>query len=210
MGKLTTKVIQAADWKSCADDMVTAAAEGRIILFPTETVYGIGSAVSEANINRMMDMKHRPPGKPFQILISDKAQLQRWGARINPQSQRLIDTYWPGPMTLVLEVDPVAAAPGIAPTGTIGFRMPAHEISSELVALCGGSLAATSANISGMKDSRTCMEAVLAFENGIAIAIDAGPLKNPVPSTVVAVRNGVAVVLRPGVIKEDDIVKTAG
>ncbi|NQU17719.1 MAG: threonylcarbamoyl-AMP synthase [Candidatus Saganbacteria bacterium] len=115
--------------------------KGGVIIFPTETVYGIGCAYDDQKaIDRIYEIKKRPKDKPLQILVADKKQLDELVAEIPKEARELIDKNWPGPVTII-----VAASRG----GTIGIRMPDHPIVLQIIKELGKPLAATSANISG-------------------------------------------------------------
>lgn len=114
---------------------------GGVIIFPTETVYGIGCSIkSKDGIKRIYKIKGRDKKKPLQVLISDIKQLDGLVSRISTQAHTLIDKYWPGPLTIIFK--------NKSGNGTIGVRMPDHKVALKLIGACGP-LYATSANTSG-------------------------------------------------------------
>ncbi|MFC1474992.1 L-threonylcarbamoyladenylate synthase, partial [bacterium] len=143
MAGIKTKTIPAENWPEHAEEAAGIVRAGGIILFPTETVYGIGTHPSATGIEKLAGMKCRAPGKPFQVLIADTGTLKEWGAVLCPAAEKLIQAFWPGPLTLALEVDTSKTPAGLAPNETIGFRIPDHELCLDLIRRAGGSLAAT-------------------------------------------------------------------
>jgi len=210
MEKQKTVIVPADEWTERAEEAASAVRGNRIVLFPTETVYGIGTAATEEGAAELADFKRRDSRKPFQILIADEKELEKYGARLGDTAKRLIDTFWPGPMTLILEVDSNALPGPLAPSGSAGFRIPDHGLCRDLIRRAGGAIAATSANMSGGKEARTCREAIRAFRGRLAVAVDAGPIAGSVPSTVVSIKNDVVAVIRETAISESEIIEAAG
>ena len=207
MAGVRPSIIPEAEWEVRADEVVEVIMTGGVALFPTDTVYGCGAVATDAGAEKLAALKGRAEGKPFQVLISTIKALDKWDTTVGPAARKLIDAFWPGPMTLVLPVDTTPAPRMLAPAGSIGFRMPDHELCLDLISRCGGIIAATSANPSGRRVARTCHEAIQYFNGQIDILIDGGTLSGSSPSTVVSVRNELVTVLREGVISEEDILQ---
>lgn len=199
-------IIPAKEWESMAGDIVEIINNGGIAVFPTETVYGCGSTADDIGVEKLSSLKGRAKGKPFQVLISDRTALEKWGAKTSEAAMKLMDRFWPGAMTLVLEVDPAKAPARLAPKGKVGFRMPDHGMCLDLIRRCGGAIAATSANPSGKPVAKTCREAANYFQGQLDALIDGGALPDDSPSTVVSVNGDLATILREGVIPEKDII----
>jgi len=162
-----------------------------IIIYPTETVYGLGAdAFSDEAILKVYEAKERPLGMPISIAVSDFEMLSAV-ARVEPWMQEFIETFLPGPVTVVL------VAKGVVPdiltggTGMIGIRMPAHDIALQIIERFDAPITATSANLHGTKDPRTPDECTVSRE----LFIDGGELTGT-PSTVVDLKN--KVILRKG------------
>lgn len=200
-----TIIAPASEWEHNAEEIAMRARAGEIILFPTETVYGVGTCASPMGAEKLAALKGRPRGKPFQVMVADLSTVERFGAEVGPKAKILMEKFWPGGLTLVLKIDPSKAAREIAPNGTIGFRMPNHEICLDLIRRVGGVMLATSANFSGGPEAATCLEAVRFFQNSLYAAVDAGPATGTKPSTVVSVKENVVTVLREGAIPAADI-----
>jgi len=150
---------------------------GGLVIVPTETVYGIACnpAVPGA-MDRLIAAKGRDGDKPIARLAADPAQVALSAKKWNAGLQALADTYWPGPLTIVLETS----------KSWTGFRIPDHAVALELAKACGSTLALTSANLSGEPDTKTAQEAMASVEADLVL--DSGPSADQaVPSTVVKV-----------------------
>lgn len=175
--------------------------KGEIILFPTETVYGLGvdSACPQA-IQRLYEVKGRSQEKPFQWLIHDSAiartQSQMWDSR----AETLARAFWPGPLTLVT----------LTQNGTIGWRVPRHQWLLDLLKELGRPLVATSANLSDQPAWKDFAPAVRCFAHAISFAADGGSLEYGVASTVVTLEKENIRILRKGAISEKEILQKAG
>ena len=171
--------------------------DGEVVVFPTETVYGLavraGSAASRARLRRL---KGRPDGKPFQFIVSSIRAARKLCASFPREAQELARTFWPGPLTIVLR----------SGNGKwVGVRLPDHPVARRLAGLCGGVMVATSANISGKPPARTAEEAVRALGTRVALILDGGPAAIGAPSTVVKCFKDKTVLLREGAIRRADI-----
>jgi len=161
---------------------------GGVIIFPTETVYGIGALASNENaIKKIYEIKGRSFDKPLQILISDISQVDLFASEISDKAKELMKKYWPGPLTLVFKT---------ASGSTVGLRMPDSPIILELIRQTGP-IAASSANISGQPDP-TCIGDVKIEAD---LLLDGGPCKMGKPSTVVDVSVDPPTILRQGAIE---------
>ncbi|HOC92982.1 MAG TPA: L-threonylcarbamoyladenylate synthase [bacterium] len=205
MGKIKTLMIPADEWHDYAQEASEIVLDGGIIIFPTETVYGIGSLPRLDCVEKLIEMKNRPVRKPIQLLISDFEMLARNNAIMSVQAEKLAKAFWPGPLTLVLDVEPGSLPEPVIKGGNVGFRLPAHELCRDLIRRCGGSLAATSANPSGMPEARSCAESLRFFSGKINVAVDSGVIPESLPSTVAAVSNDDIVILRKGAISEKSL-----
>lgn len=129
---------------------VAALREGRPVIFPTDTVYGLGVAVDFApDPSELYRLKGRDGSKPVAWLIADGADLFRFGRAVGPQAARLAQEGWPGPLTLVVQASEAVPEAYRSPQGTIGLRVPANPLTRRLIAAVGCPLATTSANRSG-------------------------------------------------------------
>lgn len=181
-----------------------------MVIFPTETVYGIGcDSLSAQAKERIRRMKRRvspeEAAKPLQLLAADLRQARPLCERIPPEAQNLLRKYWPGPLTAVF----AASNLGRILTGghpTVGLRVPDHPVPRELARALGRPLAATSANLSGGRPARTCAEAKRALPGADAV-LDGGPARIGTASTVVDFSSYPYTIRREGAIPKREIEK---
>lgn len=176
--------------------------DGRLVVFPTETVYGLGAdAASDRAVQALFELKRRPPDKPLTVLVPDAGAAAAL-ARFNGPAERLAEAFWPGPLTLVL---PRIAGSGLsrrlgAGRRTLGLRAPNHVVAQALLRAVGRPLAAPSANISGAAAPTTAGQAVQALGADTPLVLDGGACTVGVESTIVQVTARQARLLRAGAI----------
>lgn len=174
--------------------------QGKLVAIPTETVYGLAANFKDKDaINRLYKVKKRPLDKPFTVAIAHKAAVEELAYGLDPFVYRLIDKYWPGPLTLVLKSKN---------SGTIGLRMPDNQVALKIIEKSNTSVALPSANLSG---SAPCVSAdgVLKDLGGlIDLVVDSGKTHLAVESTIVDVTSMPFKILREGAISRGDIEKT--
>ncbi|WP_461865079.1 L-threonylcarbamoyladenylate synthase [Thermococcus sp.] len=185
--------------------------EGKLVAFPTETVYGLGAdALNENAVRRIFQAKGRPPDNPLIIHIADFEQLYRLARDVPKEARILAEKFWPGPLTFVLpkrEDVPYVTTGGL---DTVAVRMPANEIALSLIRMSGRPIAAPSANISG-KPSPTSAEHVADdFYGRIECIINGGETEIGVESTVLDLTSRPPVLLRPGGLPVEEIEKVIG
>jgi L-threonylcarbamoyladenylate synthase len=181
--------------------------EGRLIAYPTDTVYGLGCNPFDADaVDRLVKAKERVKGS-LPILVTSLQDAERLG-EISGLAATLANRFWPGPLTLV--VPPRTNFPEMVTGDTtlVGLRIPNHETARRLIKECGGALIGTSANISGRPSLRTAEEVFRALEGRVDLVVDGGPTSLGRESTVVRVLEDEITVLRDGVLSRDDILKT--
>lgn len=136
------------------EEATRALAVGNAVIFPTDTVFGLGVSVSEAPGPQLLyDLKHRDAGKPVAWLVEGPEALDVYGRDVPAYARRLAETFWPGGLTLVVRASDAVPAAFQSPAGTIGLRMPASEAALGLIRAAGCPLAVTSANLSGAADT---------------------------------------------------------
>lgn len=176
-------------------------AAGRLVAFPTETVYGLGADASDASaVHAIFRAKGRPADHPVIVHLPDAAAMDDWAREVPPAARELAARFWPGPLTLVL---PRAAGVADAITGgqdTVGLRVPGNAVALELLAAFGGALAAPSANRFGRTSPTTADHVIAEFGDEIAAVIDGGPCEVGVESTIVDLSGDAPCLLRPGMI----------
>lgn len=172
--------------------------QGGLVIFPTETVYGIAADYNNPKaMERLRQTKGRSETKPFSIHISQKELLLNYSSVTDPTVFKLIDHYWPGPLTVVV--------PSQDPGKTIGIRMPDHNIALRLAQLSQCTMASPSANLQGHPPPSSCEEALRDLDGLVDIAIDGGLAKFGLASSVVDFTQPKPAVIRPGVITQQDV-----
>lgn len=197
--------------QSLAEAAEVLAAGGTVAL-PTETVYGLGAdARNTAAVETIFAAKGRPSDNPLIVHIASMSQLDGLVTGVNETERRLMEAFWPGPLTLVLPVAPGAVSPRVtAGLDTVAVRMPAHDIALRLIAAAGCPVAAPSANRSGRPSPTLASHVGDDLAGRIDGIVDGGPTGVGVESTVVeAGDDGVVTVLRPGGITSEQLARFA-
>lgn len=180
--------------------------EGKLVIFPTETVYGIGAnVIDEEAVRNIYIAKGRASDNPLIAHISDIKMLDDLVLEVGEIERKLIKNFWPGPLTIVFNKKPIV--PDIITGGldTVAVRMPSNEIAHKLIEYSNCPIAAPSANISG-KPSGTQIEDIIEELDGkVEYIIDNGKVDIGVESTVIRVVDNVVHILRPGKITPEDI-----
>ncbi len=185
--------------------------EGKIGIFPTETVYGIGAnALNNEAASLIFKAKNRAKDNPLIIHISNFKMLKDITKPPTKIEQQLIDAFFPGPFTLILRGKKNIPSKVNAGLKTVGIRMPENEIAHKLIEYAGIPICAPSANLSS-KPSGTKLEDIKSeFMGKVSFMIDGGPTKIGLESTVCEVIDGIPTILRPGKITKEDIISVVG
>ncbi len=183
----------------------------QVVAFPTETVYGLGAwALSEKAVRAIYEAKGRPSDNPLIVHVSPGMELKTLARDIGETAKRLMDMFWPGPLTLIFEKTdsvPLCTTGGLA---TVGIRMPANETALKLFSLAGLPVAAPSANLSGRPSPTTALHVLEDMDGRIPCIIDGGPCRVGLESTVLDVTGALPVILRPGAITREMLEKEIG
>jgi L-threonylcarbamoyladenylate synthase len=173
--------------------------EGGLVAFATETVYGLGANAYDVRaVGRIFEAKDRPTFDPLIVHVGNRAWVESVAATVTPLAQRLIDAFWPGPLTLVLpKTDRI---PDLATAGlpTVGVRMPSHPSAVELLRQANVPIAAPSANRFGHVSPTRAEHVAEQLGDRIDYILDGGPCTVGVESTILDVTGAEAVLLRPG------------
>lgn len=162
-----------------------AIAEGRCIVLPTDTVYGIGAnAFDAAAVQGLLDAKERGRDMPPPVLVAEVEMLDALGDDIPGGAQALAAYYWPGPLTLIVKAQPHLRMDLGETAGTIAVRVPDHDFTRDLLRRTGP-LAVSSANVSGQPSSTNIDEAQHQLGDRVAVYLDAGATPGPTPSTII-------------------------
>lgn len=192
------------------DRVMVLAAEvlqaGGVIVYPTETLYGLGAnAWNPAAVRKVQGLKRRPDNKPILVIVANEDAVRGLAVDISDGARSLMRAFWPGPLTLVF-----TAAPGISPeltqgTGTIGIRIPSSPLCRALTSLCGYPVTSTSANVSGGPAPQSIRGIESALGPGVDFYLDGGTLPPSLPSTVVDVSGDRPRLIRAGAVPTDRI-----
>lgn len=183
---------------------------GGVVAFPTETVYGLGANAFDARaVARIFEIKARPTFDPLIVHVLDEAMLERVVSEIPQTARRLIERFWPGPLTLVLRKR--SAVPALVTSGlpTVAVRMPAHPVARALLERTGTPLAAPSANPFGRLSPTRALHVERMLGDRVDLIVDGGPAEHGIESTIVGLEPR-PTVLRPGAIAIDDLAAVLG
>ena len=193
----------------------THLADGGLLAYPTETVYGLGSDPSVSALEKLARLKGRQPGKPFLLLVASRAMAEEWGLVFTPSARALSDAFWPGPLTLVLR-----GGEGRLPDelrgreGGIAVRHTSHRGVARLIASSGRPLTSTSANRPGGPPAPGPDRLLELFRDevtgGLLLVLDGGVLGNVPPSTLVDCTDPVPRMVREGAIPRPELRRAAG
>ena len=179
---------------------------GGIVVFPTETVYGIGTnGLNKEAISRLYEVKQRPTSKPISLLVSSIDMAEMVAKDITDMEYKLMDKFFPGPLTIILKKKNIVPDNLTNNTDTVGIRMPDNIIAKKLIEYAKVPIATPSANISG-KPSGTDINYIMEnFKDKVDYYIDGGQSKLGIGSTIVKVENGYPLILREGSISKEQI-----
>ncbi|HEY3451728.1 MAG TPA: L-threonylcarbamoyladenylate synthase [Myxococcales bacterium] len=175
--------------------------EGGLVIYPTETFYGLGAAVSRPDaVHRIGALKGREGGKPMAVIVADEASARSLWREVPKAADLYIRQFWPGPLTLVLPAKPGLPFE-IASTGEVGVRVSSDPVARELARLVGP-IISTSANLSGNREASLVKHIEAKLRESVNVVIDAGRTPGGKPSTVLGFKDGQPVVLREGAIQQ--------
>ncbi|RZU00574.1 L-threonylcarbamoyladenylate synthase [Rivibacter subsaxonicus] len=191
-----------------------ALADGELVAFPTETVYGLGArADDDGAVRKIFAAKGRPADHPLIVHVPDVAGAEAFAAELPPVARRLIEAFWPGPLTVIVPRRPELGAAAAGGQATIGLRSPAHPVARALLEAAARlgvpGLAAPSANRFGRVSPTSAQHVASEFDAGLRI-LDGGDCALGIESAIVDCSRGGAVLLRPGVLEASRIEAAAG
>jgi L-threonylcarbamoyladenylate synthase len=185
---------------------------GRLVIIPTETVYGLAADASDASaVAALYEAKGRPRFNPLIAHVADLSAASRI-ADLDARARRLAHAFWPGPLTLVAPIRDLAAVCDLARAGldSVALRAPDHSVAQSLLQAFGGPVVAPSANRSGRPSPTTVADAVEETGESAGAVLDGGPCRIGIESTVVSLLDGTARLLRPGVVTRRQIEQLIG
>lgn len=182
--------------------------QGGLVLFPTETVYGIGAnALNDDAVKKIFIAKGRAQDNPLILHISDMEMLSQIADNISELEYNLMDAFWPGPFTIILNKKDGIAKVATCDGDTVGIRMPSNKIAHDLIKKSNLPIAAPSANISGKPSGTKLQDIIEELKNKVDYILDGGESDIGLESTVVRVIGNEVRILRPGKITKEDIEK---
>ena len=185
--------------------------EGELIAFPTETVYGLGADAGSAKaVRKIFAAKGRPVDHPVIVHLYDARELAQWARTVPDEARKLADSFWPGPLTLIL---PRAAIVDDTVTGgqdTVGVRVPSHPVARALLAEFGGGIAAPSANRFGRISPTNARHVADDLGDAVSIVLDGGPCAVGIESTIVGFVDNEPMLLRPGAVGVGELERVLG
>jgi L-threonylcarbamoyladenylate synthase len=195
------------------DEEIEKAAEllrkGRLVAFPTETVYGLGADASNtAAVKRLFAAKGRPAAHPVIVHIADANQLKYWAAELPRHAWLLAEKFWPGPLTMILKRAPTVSDLVTGGQDSVGLRVPNHPVALRLLRAFGGGIAAPSANRFGRLSPTTADHVRQEMGDAVDMILDAGACEVGIESTIVDLTRERPMILRPGHISERQIAET--
>jgi L-threonylcarbamoyladenylate synthase len=173
---------------------------GELVAFPTETVYGLGAdASNDAAVAKIFAAKGRPADHPLIVHIAGQAQVLDYASSVPPFAGRLINAFWPGPLTVILPRKPGVATAAAGGQNSIGLRCPAHPLALEFLTACNTGVAGPSANKFGRVSPTTAQHVLQEFGAELMV-LDGGPCTVGIESSIVDCTRSQPVLLRPGVL----------
>lgn len=189
----------------------SALRQGKLVIFPTETVYGLAADAFDAGAAaKVFAAKHRPLTDALPVQIGDKQDIKKVAEAVPAVAQKLIDKFMPGPITLILKKNANIPEIVTANGASIGIRMPDHPVALKLLWEFGCPIIATSANISGGLEPKTAADAVAQVGESVEIVLDSGPSEFGRSSTVVDVTQPIPKILRIGALPIEEIRAVVG
>lgn len=198
--------------KDQIDDAVKLLAEGELIAFPTETVYGLGAiATNEESVKNVYKAKGRPSDNPLIVTVSDEDMMRRYAKEVPARAEKLIKHFWPGPLTILLFVKPGSLPTAV--TGgldTVAFRCPDDQLTHDLISKLGYPIVGPSANTSTKPSPTTAEHVYHDLKGKIAGIIDGGATRVGLESTIIDLSVKTPIVLRPGEITPEELSEVLG
>jgi L-threonylcarbamoyladenylate synthase len=180
--------------------------QGGVVSFPTETFYGLAvDPLNERALQKIFQIKGREESRPLLLLIGDRTWVPGIARKISPLAERLMEKFWPGPLTLVLGALPHLPALITANTGKVGLRVSSHPVARALALAAGRAITGTSANLSGRPSLLSAQEVFRALGRNLDAILDGGNTVGGLGSTVLDVSGVLPRIIREGVISREEL-----
>lgn len=184
---------------------------GNLVIFPTETVYGLGAnALDSTFVDKIFLAKNRASNNPLIVHLKNKDEITKYAVINNEVEQKLIDTFMPGPFTLILQKRDIIPNNVTCNLDTVGIRIPIDPIAHNLLDILDYPIAAPSANVSTRPSGTSISDIISDFDGKVNYIIDGGDSRIGLESTVCKVIDGIPTILRPGFITKEDIIDVIG
>lgn len=205
---MQTKIV---DIKEGLDEAVKLIKDGDVVVFPTETVYGLGANAFDASaVRKIFQAKGRPMDNPLIVHIADISQIDGLAKNVTPAARKVMEKFMPGPITVIVEKSDLIPDEVSAGLRTVGIRFPSHPVAKTFIKACGVPIAAPSANTS-TKISPTTAEHVFEDMNGkVPLILQGGSCQVGIESTIVDMTTDIPTVLRPGAITPEMLAEVLG
>lgn len=205
---MDTKIIKVKEniTKDQLEEIKSVFDSGGLVVFPTETVYGLGAdGLNPEALKKVYQAKNRPGDNPLILHIAEISQLDGIVENISEDAKNMMEMFWPGPLTLIMNRTENVPDETTAGLETVAVRMPSHEVARAILSYCKKPIAAPSANISG-KPSTTSFQRVFEDLNGkVEVIVDGGKATVGIESTVVDTTVNPPLILRPGKVTKEDL-----
>ena len=199
-------MVEVIKQENALEKAVEVLQDGGIIVYPTETSYGIGAdALNSEAVAKVHSTKKQPEDKPISVIVASEKQAEEI-VELNEQGRRIIREFMPGPLTLICEQKDTV--PENLTTNGVAFRIPGNEFAHKLVEKFGRAITATSANIHGKPAIFSASEAAETFRDSVDLIVDAGTLPTAKASTIYCNFNNI--LFREGSIKQEELEKVLG
>ena len=211
MDTITKKITDSSEAEEIYAQAAQIIRSGGLVAFPTETVYGLGAdGMNEAASAKIYAAKGRPSDNPLILHIADRGGLNRVAAKVSQKAEKLMDTFWPGPLTMIFEKKqevPYGITGGLE---TVAVRMPSHSVARRLIEESGTPIAAPSANTSGRPSPTQARHVAQDLDGRIDMLLDGGEVGIGLESTIVDMTTEPPVLLRPGYVTKEMIERVIG
>lgn len=196
------------NFQQCMDKCKNTLLDGGLVIFPTETVYGLGAdARNDASCNRIFEAKGRPQDNPLIIHLGNFSQIKKYAFVDEIPHIEKLKKFWPGPLTVIMNKRETISNVASAGLNTIGIRIPDHFFTTKMLEYADVPVAAPSANISGRPSATRISHILDELGNKVDLLVDGGNCKYGIESTVILPDDHKCTILRPGAITEDDLKK---
>ncbi len=211
--KIETRIFRISEenFEAILNEAAAIIRSGGTVAFPTETVYGLGAnGLNPETVRKIFEAKERPPGNPLSLLVHSREDVEKVAKNIPEQALKLMEAFWPGPLTIILEKKDTVPEITSGNLQSIGLRMPDHLIPLELVKRAGTPLATPSANLSGKPSPSLAAHVIADLDGRIDAIIDGGEAVIGLESTVIDMTVEPPVVLRPGAVGIEELERVIG